>query len=393
MSDDLTKSACLNYLCWEDTDVEAARRLFEENPDITQTDLHSACCVGDVEAVARHLTDDPAAVRRRGGHFDWEPLMYACYSRLFLPDKSTYEVAACLLEHGADPNAHFMWGDQYRFTALCGLFAEGESGPIKYPAHPECARFARLLLEAGADPNDGQALYNTMFTPDDTCLELMLAYGLNAEHRCNWLLQDCQGGELKPHPEQTLRYQLKYAIKAGYRARARLLMDHGATLLNLEGEAPLHKMALLAGEPKIAEDLLAKGAPPAALEGVEAFAAACLAGDEATARAWLAEDPDWMVRTQKAFPELLEGPAERGRESIMRLLVDLGADLHAHRSPLFTAVWHGQMAMVKLLIALGADPTIRDPTHHATPKQWAIYQGDREAIRTYLEQVEDSGMA
>ena len=50
-----------------------------------------------------------------------------------------------------------MWGGDCRFTALTGASGEGEQGPVNQPPHPEWEAFARLLLDAGADPNDGQA--------------------------------------------------------------------------------------------------------------------------------------------------------------------------------------------------------------------------------------------
>ena len=55
-------------------------------------------------------------------------------------------------------------------------------GPVNQPEHEYGATLARLLLEAGADPNDGQTLYNRMFTQGSAHLELLLEYGLNAEH-------------------------------------------------------------------------------------------------------------------------------------------------------------------------------------------------------------------
>jgi len=45
--------------------------------------------------------------------------------------------------------------------------------------------------------------------------------------------------------------------------------------------------------------------------------------------------------------------------------------------------------MVKLLIELGADPTIRDPTYDATPMGWARYF-NRPAVLEYLQQFEPS---
>ena len=177
-----------------------------------------AACVGAVDEVARILDADPSPIDARGGWFDWEPLLYAAYSRLNLPDRSTLATARLLVERGANPDACYMWGGDCRFTALTGAFGEGEQGPVNQPPHPEWEEFARLLLDAGADPNDGQALYNRMFSRDDRCLEMLLEYGLNCEHRINW----------RSGKGWVLDYQLHWAVRNNHVARAKLLVEHGA---------------------------------------------------------------------------------------------------------------------------------------------------------------------
>ena len=201
--------------------------MLSADPALAQHDIWSAACVGDAAMAGGFLDAEPDLVNRRGGYQDWEPLLYACYSRLDLPQRSTLAVARLLLERGADPNAHYMWGGQCRFTALTGAFGEGEMGPVNQPEHEYGATLARLLLEAGADPNDGQALYNRMFTQGSAHLELLLEYGLNAEHRCNWLV--ARDGELVPNPDRTLSYQLQWAVRKHHVERAKLLIDHGLT--------------------------------------------------------------------------------------------------------------------------------------------------------------------
>ncbi len=63
-----------------------------------------------------------------------------------------------LLQHGADPNAGYLWqGEVPPFTVLTGLFGNGEQGSVNDPPHPHAIRLATLLLDAGADPNDGQS--------------------------------------------------------------------------------------------------------------------------------------------------------------------------------------------------------------------------------------------
>ena len=69
---------------------------------------------------------------------------------------------------------------------LTGVFGQGELGPVRQPRHPHSLALARLLLEAGANPNDGQALYNRMFEPDNDHLELLFEFGLGAGDGGPW---------------------------------------------------------------------------------------------------------------------------------------------------------------------------------------------------------------
>jgi len=160
--------ACITYFDGDHPSRrERARRLLAEKPHIAKANIYTAAAVGDVAAVADLLMKN-ADVHAKGGPFDWEPLLYAAYSRLDTEAEkhSTLLVARILLEAGADPNVGFLWdwGGQFPclFTALTGVLGLGEvdvgrgEGPLWQPPHQYCFEFARLLLEAGADPNDNQ---------------------------------------------------------------------------------------------------------------------------------------------------------------------------------------------------------------------------------------------
>jgi ankyrin repeat protein len=47
-------------------------------------------------------------------------------------------------------------------------------------------------------------------------------------------------------------------------------------------------------------------------------------------------------------------------------------------TPLHNAAWMGDVAMVRLLLELGADPSVRDPSYQATPLGWAEYNQQAE---------------
>jgi hypothetical protein len=157
--------ACITYFDGDHpVRRERARQLLAEKPQLAKTNLHTAAAVGDVAAVDELLTKN-ADVRAKGGPFDWEPLLYAAYSRLdsAAEEHSVLQVTRLLIEHGADPNAGFLWdwGGQFPclYTALTGVLRLGEAdvhrveGPLYQPPHQYWFESGRLLLEAGADPN------------------------------------------------------------------------------------------------------------------------------------------------------------------------------------------------------------------------------------------------
>ncbi len=386
---DFQQLACLAYFQTDrPANRERALEMLAAQPGLGSSDIWSAACIGDAQAVASFLDADPGLLNQRGGYFDWEPLLYACYSRLTVPGKSTLAVARCLIERGADPNAFYMWGGQYRFTALTGAFGEGEMGPVNQPPHPECDALARLLLDAGAYPNDSQALYNTMFTPGSECLELLLEYGLSDMDRNNWLQQHGED-ELIEHPQKTLAYQLGWAVRNHHEERAKLLIDHGADV-DAEGADGLthYEAAMVAGHPELAEYLVDHGAEAVKLTREQRFASACMAADARKARAMLKKRPALVVRTRRADPELLANAASGDRRDAMRVMIEVGFDLNdPNAPPLHQAAFHDHVQMAELLLEGGASVHLRENRFAATPFQWAVTAGS-EAVRELLAKQE-----
>ncbi len=180
--------ACLIYGDWHRSNPAKARRLLADHPELSRADIYTASATGNLDAVRAILAADPTIVNAKGGPLRWEPLLYACYSRMDGDDSkgSTLAVARFLLAHGADPNAGFLWGATYAFTALTGAFGEGEDGINQLP-HPHSVALAKLLLESGADPNDGQTSYNRHFKENDDHLRLLLSYGLGQDKGGPWI--------------------------------------------------------------------------------------------------------------------------------------------------------------------------------------------------------------
>jgi hypothetical protein len=175
------------------------------------------------------------------------------------------------------------------FTALTGAFGEGEDGN-NLPPHPQRDELARLLLDAGADPNDGQTLYNRHFFPDDGHFRLLFEYGLGRAGRGPWF---ARLGERLQSPRQMLVEELWMGARKGFTERVELLLAHGVDVngRGFRDGRTAHEQALLSGNRRIADFLERHGARRVELSLEEEFTSACAGGDRERAHALLALDP------------------------------------------------------------------------------------------------------
>jgi ankyrin repeat protein len=389
--DVFVRLACLTYTAWHPSPARAARMLAEE-PGLGRASIYTAAAVGDVAAIGTMLDREPALVNRKGGPLHWAPLLYACYSRVEAADRrhATLEAVRLLLSRGADPNAGFLYAGNYAFTALTGAFGRGEDWPHQ-PPHPECARVARLLLDAGADPNDAQTLYNRHFRPDDEHLELLFEYGLGQSKGGPWI---ARLNDPLFTPASLLVIELCAAAQHGFFGRVELLVGHGVDVNGRSrrtGRTP-YEEAIRAGHQAIAEYLARHGANRVDLDDTEAFALACISGRAGEVQARLARDPSILERLGRhGRIDMLHRAAAANQPAGVRLIAALGVDVNAmapggglDRSALHNAAGWGSLDMVKLLVELGADPHLRDLTYHATPIAWARYNGQRPEVIAFL---------
>jgi hypothetical protein len=74
--------ACLIYGDWHRSNPEKARRLLVDHPDVHKADVYAAAAAGDVATVRAFIEGNPSLVNTKGGPLNWEPLLYASYSRM-----------------------------------------------------------------------------------------------------------------------------------------------------------------------------------------------------------------------------------------------------------------------------------------------------------------------
>lgn len=229
--DELIRLACLNFGDDSPSRRTAAFELWRTNPSLVGSSIFVAAAVGDHMAVTSFVGADPDVATQSGGPFDWPPLLYATYSRLVTGDPAHdfVETVRVLLQRlGADPNSGFLWdGLLPPFTAITGVIGRGEQGS---PPHVDQHALLRLLLEAGADPNDGQAVYNAGIgnaRPDDDTgwLGLLYAHGFGTRTDGPWYRRF---GDRLADPAVLVAELLHDAARRGFVNRARLLLDHDA---------------------------------------------------------------------------------------------------------------------------------------------------------------------
>ena len=401
LGDRFLRLACLTYSDDEGADRAAAAQLLAAHPELPSHSLFVASACAEVNEVRRHLDHhrdgQAASASTTGGPHGWSPLLYQAYAR-HNPDVElapTLQTTRLLLEAGADPNDGRFWHAlPTPFTVLTGVLGYGER---RQPSHPHAIEFARLLLDAGADPNDGQALYNRMFGTNDDHLVLLFAYGLGSNTRGPWhrLL-----GESIESPTEMLRSLLGWAIIHDQRDRVALLAEHGVDVVSpfTEQRTPRRgtpvEVALMNGHRELAEQLRALGAPPPRLNAGDAFVAAVLAGEAGALDRTPAEV---VAAVRQKRPGLVTWAAAEGAPGAVELLILAGFDVNARgrsdipsnepwHTALHVAAENGDLELAQRLVKLGADPNITDKHYKSTPLGWAWYF-DRPALINLLEPI------
>jgi ankyrin repeat protein len=370
LSDRFVDLACLTY-CGNDSRArrDEASSLLAANPDLVHASVHAAAAAADVDALRTHLDRDRRCAGQSGPPRGWVPLLSLCYSRVARPD-----ALACLdllLAASADPDAYTLIGDS-RFTALTGVLGEGESGPFEQPPHPQARAMAERLLDAGADPDDAQGIYNTHFLPSNAWLDLLFARGLSSAAELEFLLSQAAGH--------------------GFVERVQLLLAHGTPVdgrSRYNGRTHL-EYALLEGHVEIAGILRAAGSPAPALSDGERFHVAVASYAEQEARRILAASP-----SANDDPAGLLAAARHGRLDALKLGLALGLPIDGHDRQGLTALHHaarrGHLDIVRELVARGASVVVRDPVYDGTALGHARHftarwpRPDGAAIVAFLE--------
>jgi ankyrin repeat protein len=340
--------------------------LLAQHADLPAQSLFVAACVGDANAVEKHLKFDRQQATLRAGPRGWSPLLYLCFSRFLRDQRDRAEdfarCAELLLDHGADANDFWIDGRE-RECALYGAAGIANSAAV-----------TQVLLRAGAkvtNPPDNETLYHVCeHVTDHACLKLVLdakpdpaslGYCL-----CHMLDHDDFDGMMlflsagadpnHGHPGHG-KNALHWALLRGRDARFfPPLIERGAKLDHVDkhGNTPL-AYALQLGRNDVAAMLRSAGASEA-LTDRQRFFAACSAGDIDTARGLLASI------TPADHPAITQAAAA-GNLAAVRTMLDLGFPIDSRGEWNGTALHHAlhgcHTQPARLLVERGASLTAR----------------------------------
>jgi ankyrin repeat protein len=305
-------------------------------------------------------------VNEQGGPLDCPPLAYACHSAF-----ETRALAEDLLARGADPNGFFV-NEYGRMSALYGA-----AGVKRDP------ELTGALLEAGANPDDGESLYHAAYAGSPGCVRTLLDHGATVDGT------NALAAAIDVDHVQHVRLMLEaggnpndgalvaHAVRRGCGAEMiELLAANGADLNGKGGESwrgnvPLrtpYAHAVLRGKTDVA-GLLERLGASTELDPADAWVAQLARGErpegeppttfdvdmqEAVIMSAIRVDPDRVVDAVGAgFAGVVGGSPE-------------GTLLHH-------ACWMGNVAVVERLLARGADPVAPSPADFETPLDWVVH--------------------
>jgi ankyrin repeat protein len=360
--------------------LERALAIMAAHPELASCDIHTAAILGDDAGVRRFLAIDPGSARARSAPHGGDALNYLCLSKYLRLDPARSDgflrAAKALLDAGADPNTGF-W--------TTGRFPEFETALYGAAGVAHHADLTRLLLERGADPNDGEAVYHSPESGDLGALEALVESGkLKAESLSTLLIR-----KLDWHDFDGVKYLLEHGADPNLErqrgwfalnhAIARdnslkiieLLLDHGADATRVnEGRSAVVRAAR-----KGRADLLAlfeRRGVEIELRGVDRLIAACAHADADAIRSIAHAEPSLIEEVKSDGGTLLAEFAGTWNTEGVRALLDLGVPVTALYDgdayfgiakdcmSLHVAAWKGLPPTVKLLLQRGAPVDVRD---------------------------------
>ena len=317
------------------------------------------------------------AAVRPAARFDWVPLLYLAYSRHRRPRPadSRWRSPRLLLRHGADPNAGYLW------EGICAVHRADRGvrrrrGRRNQPPHRDALALARLLLEAGRRP---QRRADPLQPRSRAGRRPPAAAGrVRARPRRRRPLGPAAGrGRGAPRPRcwrTSSRSPRSTTARGGRGSRwPPAPTPTAAAPATPSGTAVApYELAVRRGNREVAGAAAGRGRDRAAARSGGRAALRLPGRRPAAVGRWPPIRRGGAGRARRrtrccVAAEVGRAPGPCGCSSSWASTCTPGGDA----TPLHQAAYAGNVAMVELLLELGADPARRDARFDATPLGWA----------------------
>ena len=374
------EAACVDLHGWHGGGtLEQADAILTKHPGVAKENIYCAAVLGNENAMREWLARDNTLASAKGGLHGWDALTYLCFSRYLRIDKDRSEsfalCARMLLESGAGANTGWMNefdepSKPFVETAIYGAAAIAQSAAV-----------AEVLLDYGADPNDGETPYHIGETYDNEVLKILLRTGRFNERslatvamrKCDWhddagLLLVLEHGANPNYLSAWKHTPLHQSVsRDNGLVMIEHLLDHGADpfVTNMVDERNAFQMAAYHGRGDVLDAFERRGFK-FEFKDMDAVVAACARGEKDTAQAVLKGAPELresFLAMGGALLARFSGPGnDAGVRTLLALRISPNAlwdtgdgywDLAPGSTALHVAAWRANHEVVRTLISAG----------------------------------------
>ena len=366
------------------------QELYSQRQILSSLNIFVAGALGDLETTRSMLERNPQLATLVGGPRKTQPITYVAHAPFGIWDQ-TYperqqEIVKLLLKYGADPNSfvHEEGRGNKGDGRLSALY-----GSCRKPGNPA---LAQILLNAGANPNDGESLYHASELKDTRCLQLLFEVGLDKESQeycIRRALDDenpkaveiyLQHGTNPNHLDWALFRErsfeiVQFLVNYGADINRPSPADHWLLVGRIKGLTPI-QIAERNGDSRAVTYFLERGAVDNRTP-IDLLIGACARADRELAEEIRRNHPDIAATLTGQDHHNLPAFARCGRLESVQIMLDAGFDLEArtddlNATALLYASTNGDVPMIELLLRRGARV---DVTHKygGNPLGTAIY--------------------